>query len=39
VSQAALDAHFETPYLKAMFKLVPELAEGPPEITKWTIVK
>jgi quinol monooxygenase YgiN len=39
VSQAALDAHFETPYLKAMFKLVPDLAEGPPEITKWTIVK
>jgi quinol monooxygenase YgiN len=38
-SQAALDAHFETPYLKAMFRLVPELVEGPLDITKWTIVK
>jgi quinol monooxygenase YgiN len=39
VSQAALDAHFETPYLKAIFKLVPELVEGPLDITKWTKVK
>jgi quinol monooxygenase YgiN len=38
-SQAALDAHFQTPYLQAMFKLVPELVEGPLDITKWTIVK
>jgi quinol monooxygenase YgiN len=38
-SQAALDAHFQTPYLKAMFRLVPELVEGPLDITKWTIVK
>ena len=38
-SQAALDAHFKTPHLQAILKLVPELAEGPPEITKWTIVK
>jgi quinol monooxygenase YgiN len=38
-SQAALDAHFQTPYLKTMFRLVPELVEGPLEITKWTIVK
>jgi quinol monooxygenase YgiN len=39
VSQEALDAHFQTPYLQAMFKLVPELVEGPLDITKWTIVK
>jgi quinol monooxygenase YgiN len=35
-SQAALDAHFQTPYLQAFFKLVPELADGPSDITKWT---
>jgi quinol monooxygenase YgiN len=38
-SQADLDAHFETPHLQAMIKLVPELADGPFDITKWTIVK
>jgi quinol monooxygenase YgiN len=38
-SQAALDAHFETPHLQAVLKLVPELVEGPLEITKWTKVK
>jgi quinol monooxygenase YgiN len=38
-SQAALDAHFQTPYLQAFFKLLPELADGQPDITKWTIVK
>jgi quinol monooxygenase YgiN len=38
-SQAALDAHFETPHLQALLKLVPELVEGSPEITKWTLVK
>jgi quinol monooxygenase YgiN len=35
-SEADLDAHFQTPYLKAFFHLVPELADGPSEITKWT---
>ena len=38
-SQAALDAHFETPHLQALLKLVPELVEGSPGITKWTLVK
>jgi quinol monooxygenase YgiN len=38
-SQAALDAHFETPHLRAALKMVPELVEGPLDITKWTIVK
>jgi quinol monooxygenase YgiN len=38
-NQAALDAHFETPHLQALLKLVPELVEGQPEITKWTVVK
>jgi quinol monooxygenase YgiN len=35
-SQADLDAHFQTPYLKAFFHLVPEISDGPSEITKWT---
>jgi quinol monooxygenase YgiN len=35
-SEADLDAHFQTPYLKAFFRLVPELADGPSEISKWT---
>jgi len=38
-SQAALDAHFQTPYLQALLKLVPDLVDGRPDITKWTIVK
>ena len=38
-SQAALDAHFGTPHLQALLRLVPELAEGSPEITKWNVVK
>lgn len=38
-NQAALDAHFKTPHFQALQKLVPELAEGPPDITKWGIVK
>ena len=39
VSQEALDAHFGTPHLQALLKLVPELVEGSPEITKWSMVK
>ena len=35
-SEADLQAHFQTPYLKAFFHLVSELADGPSEITKWT---
>jgi quinol monooxygenase YgiN len=35
-SEADLQAHFQTPYLKAFFQMVPELADGPSEITKWT---
>lgn len=35
-SQADLDAHFETAHLQAMIKLVPELADGPFDLTKWT---
>jgi quinol monooxygenase YgiN len=35
-SEADLQAHFQTPYLKAFFQLVSELADGPSEITKWT---
>jgi quinol monooxygenase YgiN len=38
-SQAALDAHFQTPHLQAFLKLVPELTDGAPEITKWARVK
>ena len=38
-SQAALDAHFQTPHLQALLKLVPDLVDGRPDITKWTIVK
>jgi quinol monooxygenase YgiN len=38
-NQAALNAHFETRYLQAFLKLAPDLAEGPLDITKWTIVK
>jgi quinol monooxygenase YgiN len=38
-SHAALDAHFGTPHLQTLLKLVPELVEGSPEITKWNVVK
>ena len=38
-SQAALDAHFKTPHLQAIMKLVPDLVDGRFDITKWTIVK
>lgn len=39
VSQAALDEHFQTPYLKAFFKVLPELADGSSDITKWIKLK
>jgi quinol monooxygenase YgiN len=35
-SEADLDTHFQTPYLKAFFQMAPDLADGPSEITKWT---
>src|ERR1700676_4099325 len=38
-SQAALDAHSSSPHLEALLKMVPELVEGRPAITKWTVVK
>jgi quinol monooxygenase YgiN len=34
--QADLDAHFQTPHLKALLKIAPELLEGEIELTKWT---
>ena len=38
-SQADLDGHFETPHLKAVLKLLPELLDGPMDLSKWTKVK
>jgi len=35
-SQADLDAHFKTPHLKALVKIIPELLEGEMDLTKWT---
>ena len=35
-SEEDLAAHFQTPYLKSFFQLIPELADGASEITKWT---
>jgi len=34
-SQADLDAHFETPHLKALVKILPELVEGEMKLSKW----
>ena len=34
-SEADLDKHFQTPYLKAFFQMAPELTDGPSEVTKW----
>ncbi len=34
-SQADLDAHFQTPHLKAALKIMPELVDGELELTKW----
>ena len=35
-SEADVDAHFQTPHLQAMLKLVPELLDEPLDLTKWT---
>ena len=34
-SQADLDAHFETPHLQALLKILPEMLEGEMEMSKW----
>jgi quinol monooxygenase YgiN len=34
-SEADLDTHFQTPYLKAFFQMAQELTYGPSEVTKW----
>jgi quinol monooxygenase YgiN len=38
-SQADLDAHFETPHIKAILKIAPEMMEGEMDLTKWTKLK
>jgi quinol monooxygenase YgiN len=35
-SQADLDAHFETPHLKALAKILAEMLEGEMKLTQWT---
>jgi quinol monooxygenase YgiN len=35
-SVADLDAHFKTPHMVAIAKLLPELLEGPMDLSKWT---
>lgn len=34
-SAADLDAHFHTPHMLAISKLLPELLEGPMDLSKW----
>ncbi len=36
--EAALAAHFETPHLKAVFAVAPELLASKVEITRWSEV-
>jgi quinol monooxygenase YgiN len=35
-SQAELDAHFETPHIKAILKIAPEMLEGSMDLSTWT---
>jgi quinol monooxygenase YgiN len=35
-SQADLDAHFETPHIKAILKIAPEMLEGAMDLSTWT---
>ena len=35
-SQADLDAHFVTPHIKAIAKLLPEMLESAMDLTTWT---
>jgi len=37
-SQSDLDAHFETPHLTALAKILPELLEGGMDLSKWAKV-
>src|ERR1017187_4706468 len=37
-TQADLDAHFQMPHMAAFLAKLPELVEGPIEMTKWTKV-
>lgn len=37
-TQADLDAHFQMPHMAAFMAKLPELVEGPIEMTKWTKV-
>jgi quinol monooxygenase YgiN len=34
-TDADVDAHFQTPHMLAILKLVPELVDGPIDLTKW----
>jgi quinol monooxygenase YgiN len=35
-SHEDLDAHFQTPYMLAILTLLPDLLEGPLDLTTWT---
>jgi quinol monooxygenase YgiN len=35
-SHADLDAHFETPHIKAILKIAPEMLEGAMDLSTWT---
>ena len=35
-SQADLDAHFETPHIKAILKIAPEMLEDAMDLSTWT---
>jgi quinol monooxygenase YgiN len=35
-SQTDLDAHFETPHIKAIQKIAPEMLEGVMDLSTWT---
>ncbi len=35
-TEADLDAHFQTPHMVAIAKLLPELLESPMDLSKWT---
>lgn len=37
-SAAHLDVHLKTPHVQAAFKAIPEILDGPIELTKWTML-
>jgi quinol monooxygenase YgiN len=39
ISAAHLDAHLKTAHVQAVFKIVPEILDGPVEITKWKMLR